>query len=133
MKEFQIEGITFEVSPIKDTKELQLDSLQSFADVLGYSYCWFRGAFFNYKDFTTDKETVSFRSMVDLHNKGNIDNHGQPFPKWGWDVYMWNKAKAASICTVHLQLNKKTKYVSCQKHLVKFIHKEYEHLFLGSN
>lgn len=134
-KEFQVDGVTFEVNliEIKDTKELQMKSLKAFADALGYNYCGFRAVFINYKHYTTGKRFINFRSMTDLHNKSNHDNHGREYDRWGFDIYTWNKAKAARICTVHLQLNCRTKYIGCQKHLVHFYNPLYEQLFLGDS
>lgn len=117
---------------IKDTKQLQLKSLSGFMDPLGYYMtcdCNFRNQYYFRKP--NDKQYISFKSAVMLHNQMNYDNHGKEYERFGFDLYTWNKAKASKIVQhVNLTLNKKTKTIHCHQHLVKFIKPYYEQMFL---
>lgn len=118
---------------IKNTKSLQLKSLQEFAKALGYTFdkSFFWGL---YTYGQSDKNTISFRTMVTLHNEENLDNHGQVYERFGFSLYDWERAKGGKIVEqVFLTLNKKTGYVYCHKHLVKFTRPFYERIFLGDD
>lgn len=118
---------------IKDTRLIQSKSLCNFAAQLGY---WFSvdGYFMKEDEFgerNSDKNIISFRTMVDLHNNGNLDNHGQVYERMGFDLYSFEKAKGSKIVDqVFLTMNKKTGYIHVHKHLVKFTKPFYEQLFL---
>lgn len=119
---------------IKGTKDLQLCSLQEFAYMLGYALnCagYFEDHLFADYGSNTDKNRISFRTMVMLHNEGNIDNHGKVYQRFGFDLYSWERAKSAKIVDhVSLMMNKKNKSIHCNKHLVKFVKPFYEQIFL---
>lgn len=120
---------------MKDTKHLQLKSLYGFAEQLGYWYNLLGGNFDNdeyvLRGIASDKNTISFKTMVMLHNQENYDNHGKEYERFGFSLYDWNKAKAAKIVQhVNLTVNKKKKTIHCHKHLVKFVKPYYEEMFL---
>jgi hypothetical protein len=119
---------------VKDTKDLQLCSLQEFASVLGYwltPFGYFEDNLFTDFDCGSEKNRLSFKTMVMLHNQENCDNHGREYERFGFDLYTWNKAKSAKIVHhVNLTANKKNKTVHCHKHLVKFVKPYYEQMFL---
>jgi len=119
-------------SEIKDTKHLQVQSLSEFMKQFGYYMtcdCNFRSNYYFRKP--TDKQYISFKSAVMLHNKGNIDNHGREYERFGFSLYDWNKAKAAKIVHhVNLTANKKKKSIHYHKHLIKFVKPYYEEMFL---
>ena len=118
---------------IKNTKGLQLKSLAEFMKSLGYfmtpSYAF---EFDSYYRNPTDKNIISFRTAVILHNEGNQDNHRKVYERFGFDLYSWERAKGSKIVDqVFLTMNKKTGYIHVHKHLVKFTKPFYEQLFLG--
>ena len=79
----------------------------------------------------SDKNTISYKTMVMLHNAGNLDNHGKVYERFGFDLYTRERAKAAKIVErVSLIMNKKKKTIFCNKHLVKFVKPYYEEMFL---
>lgn len=119
---------------IKDTTTLQCKSLANFADQLGY---WFHvdGYFVSEASYEwcqySDKNIISYKTMVMLHNEGNLDNHGKVYERFGFDLYTWEKAKGAKIVEcVSLIMNKKKKTICCNKYLVKFVKPYYEEMFL---
>lgn len=116
---------------IKDTKHLQVQSLGEFMNQLGYYMtldCHFQWDHY-YK--SSDKQIISFKTAVMLHNQENYDNHGKEYERFGFSLYDWNKAKAAKIVQhINLTANKKKKSIYCHKHLVKFVKPYYEEMFL---
>lgn len=119
---------------IKDTTTIQCKSLANFADQLGY---WFHidGYFVSEASYEwcqySDKNIISYKTMVMLHNEGNLDNHGKVYERFGFDLYTWEKAKGAKIVHhVNLTANKKKKSIHCHKHLVKFVKPYYKEMFL---
>lgn len=122
---------------IKNTYELQLESLVLFAEELGF----YRDRVFgNAGQFFSDHkglETVSLRKMVDLYNSSgpiySDDFNGSHIDKTAFKLnrYVWTRANAAKIVNrVFLQYNKKTQEIQCHKHIVSFPHENYEKLFL---
>lgn len=122
---------------IKNTYDLQLDSLIMFAEELGfYRNCCFgnAGQFFSVHK---GLETVSLSTMVDLYNssapKYSLDLYGNRRNKTAFKLneYRWTRANAVKIVNrVFLQFNKKTQEIQCHKHIVSFPHQSYEELFL---
>lgn len=119
---------------LKDTKGVQLRSLIEFAKQLGFwltPFGYFEDNLFTDFETYSDKNRVSFKTMVDLHNNLNYDNHGKVYERFGFDLYRWERAKGCKIVErVSLIMNKKTKYIHCNKHLVKFVKPFYEQMFL---
>lgn len=120
---------------IKDTKSLQIKSVNEFAGGLGY-FLSRNGFFMTLPEVSgaweyCDKNIISFKTMVMLHNHENYDNHGREYERFGFDLHKWNKAKSAKIVqNVNLTANKKKKSIHCHKHLVKFVKPYYEQMFL---
>lgn len=112
-----------------DTTNVQLKSLISFADGLGYHYHKVSSKYFSSDDYDNkNRVIISFQTMVKLHNNYYHDWHENYF-KWPFtfSTYKIRKAKAAKIVKIcNLQVNKKTKYVRASSNIVSFSHQEYE-------
>lgn len=121
---------------IIDSSKLQLRSLVAFANALGYHQMRYVGEPINFYSSLPEnkyRSTVSFNTMVRLHNGQLLDWHGDRFrDPFAVDAYKMRVARASRIVyKCKLQYCKKTKLIVCQNHNVAFVDPAYEQLFLG--
>lgn len=113
-----------------DTTNVQLKSLISFAQGLGYYYHKVSSKYFSSEDFDNKQRAIiSFQNMVKLHNGYFADGRHTNYLKYpfNFSTYKIRKARAAKIVkVVNLQVNKKTKYIKASSNIVAFVHTEYE-------
>lgn len=85
-------------------------------------------------------ERISVNTMIDLHNADawteDPENKGwyytQKLPSFLISKFLWNKSQASKIVQrVKCRYNKKLKDVVVQNHMVRFVDKGYENLFIG--
>jgi len=121
---------------IKNTYQLQLDSLLMFAEELGF----YQNLFGNPGQFFSNNkglEIVSFSTIVDLYNESSpkycvgLDGNRRNKTAFALSEYSWTRANAVKIVNrVFLQYNKKTQEIQCHKYIVNFCKPSYEKLFL---
>jgi len=113
-----------------DTTNIQLKSLVSFAEGLGYYYHKITSKYFSSDDYDNKgRTTISFQNMVKLHNGYFADGRHTNYLRhpFNFSTYKLRKARAAKIVKiVNLQVSKKTKYVKASSNIVTFSHQEYE-------
>lgn len=127
-----------EVVEIKPTYKLQMKSLESFAECLGYELN--NNYSFEYAyTFKTDKPTISFKTMVNYHNfnfGSSVVKFEHPMTmekkseKLGFSEYSMERAiKAKLVKQVHLQRKKSKKIrgegftspdIQVQSHIIRF-------------
>ena len=112
-----------------DSKQVQLKSLTEFARGLGYTRN-LRQGYFASNDYDNKKcKTISFITMVKLHNNHFQDWHGGDYFKapFNFSTYKIRKARAGKIVhKVSLTMSKKTGYIRASSNIVSFTHQEYE-------
>lgn len=141
----------------KNTFDIQMASLDAFASVLGYQRSMFGNHYIFDYDVAFGEQTVSFKTMVALHNaqwyydetdnvfyphreklvreKGKFlfyDFEDKPFTKvFNLSPYEYRKAQSRKIVNrVKIQCNKHGA-LHCQSHDVEFACPLYEKEFLG--
>lgn len=122
------------VEEIKDTKNIQVRSVKEFMQCLGYQHfvsCFGEDHFYSRDPENKHRQSVSWRTAIELHNGGLRDFHGEPLPQWQFNTYQETRAQASRIVeVVKLQWSKKEKRFIVQCHMVKFAHEDYERIFL---
>lgn len=128
---------------LKDTKLLQILSVEHMMSSLGYKPLF--GAGFGFEGRDKDHKRISFSTALRIHNSywrphGPCHARCDNVPWLIVDVHTLNKADSAKIVEkAKLQLKKKRdrdthskdETIICQSHLVEFIMPQYEALYLS--
>ena len=123
---------------IKNTKTIQLASLDCFMRTLGYrrqntTYVW------EYSDLRNiDCMNISFRTAVRLHNENwelleGSESYVDSTGVFKVDSYTYNRAKGSRIVKVVKIQATKHKQFLVQSHMTSFMFGEYYQLFLGGD
>lgn len=125
---------------IKNTKSIQLDSLDIFMKALGYTREWDEDEPQNFYSLWAPAwkavRIISFNTAVKLYNGHYIEWHGKKFnPPFNFiNAYEYNAANSLKIIkVVKLQYSKKKKEIKVQSDVVTFVKPEYYDLFLGED
>lgn len=122
---------------IKDSTKLQLYSLVSYLEALGYHFMinatgnsWFASGEYVNKA----RSIISFSTAVDIYNR-RYKRHNKLEMDYPFDfsTYALTKAEATRIVNFcNLQMNKKTGYIKATSNLVSFTKYEYYEAFIKS-